>query len=461
MPAAPSTSPKLDLAAAYAAMGAKMAAWLVAAAVVYRHGGPAAFAALMLARATLALLNHATFGLGPALTTMVARAERATLAAEPVDEARPPGDVLDYARPPEAPPRRTALPPRDPDSPASLVRTAELTLLGLAAVAGTLLVAYAGRFEAVHVVKPGLTDYGVFVGTLGLGVLARMAGDAVGGASHALGRLAADQGLAAAADAAWAVMLLAIATADATLEEVGTTYAVSGLIGLVARRELASHLADARENRPRFNPRAARAMLWTGGLVTVAGLADFLYAPIDYVILNAMVSPLAPAVYAPAVQVDAAILILTTAIATVALPSVARLHAAGDNHGVRRAYVRGSLLAGGVALVAAVAAWAVAPAAFELWLGEPQPATVAILPLVLVHTVLGSAAGVGRATLVGVGRAGQYAVLVLVGGVVNVAVSVGFVTLGWGVAGVVAGTVVSVALRCLVATPMLVWRAAR
>ena len=95
---------------------------------------------------------------------------------------------------------------------------------------------------------------------------------------------------------------------------------------------------------------------------------------------------------------------------------------------------------------------------FGLWLGSDLPDTRAILPLVLLHTVIGARAGVGRATLIAVGRAGAYAASVLVGGLVNVALSLTFVALGWGLKGVILGTVISVSLRCLIWMPWFVRR---
>ena len=140
---------------------------------------------------------------------------------------------------------------------------------------------------------------------------------------------------------------------------------------------------------------------------------------------------------------------LTAAVATVALPNVARLHAAGDSRGVWRAYVRDSVLAAGVALVGSVIAVLTAPWAFTLWLGDDLPASRVILPAVLLHTVLGAAAGVGRATLIGMGLAGAYARVVLLYGLLNVAVSLALVAVGFGIWGVIGGTIASVAGRCL------------
>ena len=229
-------------------------------------------------------------------------------------------------------------------------------------------------------------------------------------------------------------------------------------VRLYIARSATAQTHDARA-RPSFA--AARRLLAYGGLVTLGSAADFLYAPIDYFILNRLVDPLAPAVYAPAVQIDAAILVLVSAVATVALPKAARLAAAGDHAAVWHGYIKGSLLAGAAATVIALPAWYLSPHLFSLWLGDDLPATRAILPLILLHTILGSAAGVGRATLVAVGYARSYAVVVLLGGALNVALSLWFVHLGWGIAGVVFGTVISVAARCLVAMPLMVRRATR
>ena len=475
-------TPRLDLAAAYAATLSRLLGWLVVAAAVYRHAGPGPFAVLMLARGTLAIFNHAAFGLGPAVLTEATRAGKA-VEAEAVNGGRSAAaaaaltvdvGVLDYAKP-----ERTAPPliASADGSPAAVLWSAVPLTFLLGVTGYVALTFYSSYFRDWHDLPPEVVRSdldGVFL--LGVGVILRAAGDAGGGGSQGVGWLAADQAVVTLGELLWVIagVGLLLVGGPLFLDDVGSAYAVSGAVACGGRWLMALIVTGgagafgrwlSNEIRGRSRPRLVglsslwRRLLWTGSLVTVAGLADYLYAPIDYVVLNAMVDPLAPAVYAPAVQVDAAVLILTTAVATVALPNAARLHAAGDHAGVWRAYVRGSLLAGGVALAAAVPAWLLAPWAFEAWLGEPQPATVTILPLVLVHTVLGSAAGVGRAVLVGVGRAGQYALLVLAGGVVNVGASVGFVLLGWGIAGVVAGTVLSVALRCLVATPLLVRRA--
>jgi O-antigen/teichoic acid export membrane protein len=539
--------------AASAATGMKVLSWAVAAAVVYRQLGEAAFAVLAMTRATLGLLNYTTFGLGPALTRLVAEAERtpdegevsvnrgptvrrsdeldrddeprlqersseASVLEEESKSTEPPGSsdlrtvgsrltdadqptsasrgltarrsdhaaeardrraarprlgdqVLDYAKPEDAlPPMKTVLPPLHPESPARAMQTTEFIVLPLCLIGMVLVCFYANGYDRLHdLAEPRARwaeQLAFFVGFLGFGLLTRLAGDAVAGASHGMQRVAADQIRAAACDALWVLLCLGTALVwsdqDDILIAIAFYFAATGLLSFLWRKALAGLLTDAgRLWFPKPSPAISKKLLAYGGLVTLGSAADFLYAPIDYFILNRLVDPLAPAVYAPAVQIDAAILVLVSAVATVALPNVARLAAAKDHRGIRRAYLRGSLVAGAAATGIGLAAWGLSPWVFQLWLGDDLPATRAILPLILLHTVLGSAAGVGRATLIATGHAGQYAVMVLIGGAINVGLSLWFVRLGWGIEGVVLGTVASVGLRCLIATPWLVWRMTR
>src|SRR5690606_23039757 len=92
----------------------------------------------------------------------------------------------------------------------------------------------------------------------------------------------------------------------------------------------------------------SRRLLSFGLLVTLAQLADFLYAPVDYILINRFLSPVAVADYAPAVQIDGALLLLVTAVAAVMLPKAAVAHTAGNRALLRRYYIRGTLLTTGV-----------------------------------------------------------------------------------------------------------------
>jgi len=104
--------------------------------------------------------------------------------------------------------------------------------------------------------------------------------------------------------------------------------------------------------------------------------------------------------------------------------------------------------------------WAGSPWIFELWLGDSMPATRAILPLVLVHTVVGGSSAVGRSILLGMGKVKPFTISVLLAGVGNVLLSYVFVRyMGLGLEGIVLGTIIAVTARCAIWTPWYVLRA--
>ena len=460
-----------QLLAAYCASGAKVLAWAVAAAVVYRRLGPGPFALLMLLRGTLGLFNHAAFGLGPAVLHFTALARRRT-AGEVVLEAAEvaPQDArsptLDYA---DAAVDRDRLRVAPGASAMSVHLHAAILTLPLLSLGLAALAAYDANFPRIHDIAAGTlrTDLQA-VWLVGGGVLLRAVGDVAGGTSQATGRFVADQLLAAAADVVWGVACVALFLSSnlSELKEVATLYMLTGFLAVLPRAVVAR--LSAGSCRPAGGRRRyaigftfALRLLAYGGLVTLGGVADFLYAPIDYVILNKLVDPLAVAVYAPAIQVDAALILLVTAVAAVVLPRSAIRHANRDAAGVWREYVRAAVASAGVTVVGGVGVYLLSPYLFTLWLGDSLPATRAILPLVLAHTVIGASAGVGRATLLAVGKAGAYAASVLVGGLLNVGLSLWFVHLGLGLRGVIWGTLASVFLRCVLWLPWYVRRTLR
>jgi O-antigen/teichoic acid export membrane protein len=192
--------------------------------------------------------------------------------------------------------------------------------------------------------------------------------------------------------------------------------------------------------------------------VTVAQAADFLYAPMDYLLIDWFIGTQTVAVYAPAVQIDAGLAVLGSGLAAVLLPRAAVAHAAGDLARLRRYYVRGTL--GTVALVApcATAVWLASPWIFRLWLGDEMRATQAILPLVLLHNLVGNSGFVGRSVLLAMGRTRAFAASVLAAALLNVAASYTFVMMGLGLRGIVLGTIVAVCARCLLWMPWYVLR---
>jgi O-antigen/teichoic acid export membrane protein len=200
-------------------------------------------------------------------------------------------------------------------------------------------------------------------------------------------------------------------------------------------------------------------LLGTGALITVAQLADFLYAPTDNILINKLINPTAVGIYAPAIQVDAGLLMLMTGVSSVLLPRAAIAHAGGKREKVRQYYVRGTLLSTAVLVLGAIGVYFLAPIVFKLWLNDPMPATQAILPLVLIHTVVGGSSAVGRSVLLGMGKVKPFTIAVLISGATNVVLSICFV---WffhlGLRGIIFGTIIAVVGRCLVWMPWYVLR---
>lgn len=371
-----------------------------------------------------------------------------------------------------APSSSFLLPPSSFDAFSNGLAVALLT--GTVGVA--LTIAYALLFDRVHRLPPGAATPVWLVVGMGVGTVLRLMSDAPAAVLQTGGRIAADNRLlvvaevawAAAAGAGWAVGRGTPAAGGRALDFVGGGFAVSGLALLLLRLGLASRttgrvLPDWRL----VSARSVRRLLAFGSLVTVAQLADFLYAPTDHILINRLLAPAAAAAdavaaYAPAVQIDAGLLLLVGGLSSVLLPRTALAHAAGDRAAVRRYYVRGTLASAGLLLAAASVAWLVSRPLLRAWLGSDVPETRAILPLVLVHTVVGGSAGVGRAVLLATGKVKPFAASVLVAGAANVLLSYSFVRFcGWGLTGIILGTIVAVFGRCAVWTPWYVLRMLR
>ena len=102
------------------------------------------------------------------------------------------------------------------------------------------------------------------------------------------------------------------------------------------------------------------------------------------------------------------------------------------------------------------------PWIFRLWFKDPMPGTQAILPLVLIHTIVGGSSAVGRSILLGMGKVRAFTIAVLLAGASNVLLSYIFVRyLHLGLKGIVLGTIVAVVGRCALWMPWYVLRSLR
>jgi O-antigen/teichoic acid export membrane protein len=454
---APSTT-RRDIASAYIASVTKIATWAAVSALVYRRLGPGDFAVLVLVRSTVGILNYTSLGLAPALVHRLARfapagGEPLAVAGVGAGDRRPP--VLSYATP--AGPT-VASPARETYTTAVVA-----TLLVFLAGAALVVVLAGGGNDLLRTPVSHRNVLPDLVLTMGFGVLARILSDPAGALLQTYGRIALDNALLAATDLLWLLLFGVAIYNGAAVDQAGATFLYANLFLLLTRYACSHrHLPLLARDRVRFDRRVAVSLLSFGLLLTLAQLADFLYAPAAYLLISHLLSTGALAAYAPCVQIDAALLLLVTGLSTALFPKAAIAHARNDAAALRRYYVRGTLFSAGLLLIASLATWLAAPLLLRLWLDDVPPGTLAILPLVLLHTTIGGSSAVGRSILLGAGRVKPFTAAVLLTGLANVALSYLLVRhTGLGLHGIVLGTVIAVSGRALVWTPWYTFRTIR
>ena len=211
-----------------------------------------------------------------------------------------------------------------------------------------------------------------------------------------------------------------------------------------------------------FDPKIAKPLLTYGLLVVLAQIADYLYAPTDLLLIRHLIDLRTIAVYAPAIQIDAGVLLLVSGLATALLPLSAAAFGRGDLAQVRRYYIKGTLISLALLTTVSLLAWLAAPLIFKLWLGDKMNPTRRILPLVLIHTVLGGSAAVGRSVLLAIGRVRAFTAATLLAGLLNVAVSYALVKYAHlGLPGIIYGTIIAVTARAALWQPWYTLRCLR
>jgi O-antigen/teichoic acid export membrane protein len=455
-PPQPVSTMRRDLISAYAASGLKVLSWAVAAALIYRRE-PAAFALFALIRGTLSLLNYTTLGLAPAIIHRLSVAwQRSTPLAAPVDAPAAIG-VIGYAGPATRPPVAEVF-----DETLRVCSSALLlsVVIGLVGALGSIALSFAPT--SLNESSIGLAAR--LVQLLGVGLSLRLASDVHGAILQAFDRVTFDNVATIVADLIWIAFMVAdfrsqrfhaINVAEGFL--LSSTALVFFRVVLVG---MTIGLVGLRIDR--FSGRTMLGLLGFGLTVSLAQLADFLYAPTDYWLIKQLINLETIATYAPAVQIDGAMLLLVGGMAAVLLPKSAAAHVRGNVDALRVYYVRGTLASLAMLAAAGLVVWIASPWVFRLWLGDPMPATQAILPLVLIHTVVGGSSAVGRSVLLGMGKVWPFTVAALVAGVANVVLSYCFVRfVGLGLNGIVLGTICAVLGRCAIWQPWYIWRSLR
>lgn len=456
MDGASSKGMRWEIASAYLASAARIGSWVIISALAYRWAGAKVFAVIAFVRGTIGILNYTTLGLGPAMIRLLAeaRAQAQPVLGDPVAiEPAEPG-VLSYATP--------AKEPRECVGLREIVYLNGMAWTGIALVAGVVVTAAYFAWFAHYPVSELAPETGYFVLAFAIGTLLRLCSEANSAMLQTSGQIATDNLLLAGTEVWWVVLsVLLLLSGGSWWSAFGSSYCMAAGGLMMARRFVARPPHGL--SWERFGDWAIlKRLLGLGLLVTLGQLADYLYAPTDYILISWLLDPINIAYYAPAIQIDAGLFLLVGGVAAVMLPRAALAHAAGDGEAVRRYYVRGTLLSTAVLGAAAVMVWGLSEQIFRVWLGSPMQATQAILPLVLVHTVVGGSSAVGRAILLGMGKVRAFTIAALVGGVSNVAISFVFVKyLNLGLRGIVLGTVVAVVGRCAIWMPWYVMRSLR
>jgi O-antigen/teichoic acid export membrane protein len=439
----PSTM-RRDVSSAYLASAARIVSWIVTSAAVFRLVSPGAFALMSLVRATIGILNYASVGLAPAMIRLLAEAKAPKLnglrdaTGDPIDPVR--GVYVNGV-------------------------AWGLVACGVAFAILLLYVRWIGRSSSVMSLAAGAEK---FVLLFGVGVIIRLLSDAPSAVLQTSGLIALDNLFVVAEEGLWAIMsvgLLMLKNLPADWgQKVGWSFLLSSGLLLIARWFAASTRipANSAGRIKHLDSKILKRLFGFGSLITLAQLADYLYAPTDFILISLFLPPIQAATYSPAVQIDAGLLMLVGAIASVILPKAALAHVSENRALVRRYYFLGTLASLGILLFTASGTWAISVPLFRVWFGHSMRATRAILPLVLIHTVLGGSSIVGRSILLGMGKVAPFTAAVLIAGVSNVFLSWLFVThFNMGLKGIILGTICAVVGRCVVWMPWYVMKTLR
>jgi O-antigen/teichoic acid export membrane protein len=418
-----------DVISAYALTAARVLAWIVVSATVYRRYPPEYFAALSLIRWTIGVLAYTSIGLGPAMVHALAQAKHS----------------------------------HGPDSSRQPKASGIVLSLLAAALTICLTLIYRANVATLHKVPPGamMQQFSGLILFFGIGDALRVLSEPQGAILQTEDRIALDNLIMFVGEIAWALLCLVQLPrgGQPSIIPVALSFTMTSFAVWIARLLLATDWKAKQWFWQLVRWNQILALLAFGVFVLVSQLSDFLYAPTDMILINRLLTPTDLAAYAPAIQIDTGLLLLMTGLAAVLLPKAALAHAAGDRAAVRQYYLRGTFFGGGFLALMSLGAWLIAHPLLRAWLGHPLPETKKILPLVLVNTVIGGSSAVGRSILLGMGRVRAFSIAVIIAGVTNVIFSYIFVKYcGLGLYGIVLGTIVAVVCRCAIWMPWYVLR---
>jgi O-antigen/teichoic acid export membrane protein len=447
-----------DVISGYVLAAARVGAWAGVTAYIYREMGPIAFGVFALLRGTITILSYTSLGVAPAMVhrLAIARNHRAIDRPVAVADDSESGSANDSAVPYRL---DYAAPSVDGRTEEARVVVSGLKIAAFMSCIGILVSLLILPLATKALARPTAeTAAAVTVAALlGVGVAVRVLGEPASAVLQSRGRLEVDNSISAASELLW---VLAVVVAEVrSIHNVAEWWIYCGVIALMAKLLAAWWYAPDLRGEGPVDRQIQRQLLRYGSGVTVAQTADFLYAPCSLLVIQSLLGSAAVAAYAPLVQIDAALLLVVAGIAGAVFPRAAKASAAGDLRSLRRLYLRGTLASFALLGVAAIVTIVFSDRLFRLWLGQAPPDALAILPLVLIHTVVGGSSGVGRAVLLGMGKVRPFVTASLIAGFGNVilgAVLAGPV--GLGLKGIVIATIAVVVARCAIWMPWYVLR---
>ena len=198
-----------------------------------------------------------------------------------------------------------------------------------------------------------------------------------------------------------------------------------------------------------------RAVLGFGSLTVLAEGMLFVSVRMDTVVIAALRGAAAAAPFAAALKLQSGLQALTLPFLLLVLPTTAELWAQGRHDEVRARLVQATRASLQITLPVAVALALFAPDLVGVWLGEDAPAVTAgiVAVLMAVQTVTLSAVAAEK-VMIGIGRARPIAVLAVIEGIANIAVSIALVA-AFGAIGAAFGTLFTTAVLAPVRFPLV------
>lgn len=410
-----------DIFWAYAVSLSRVASWILVYGTLYRRTGPTAAALLALVRWTLGLLNYASAGLAPAILHFAAKSTQ---------------------------PHRHSI----------FTIGVRLSWLG-ALIGGIALTIWCLTEGQSRQMAP-------LVALFGAGMLIDVAADAWGAIIQSQSKIRTDYQCQTSLEILWAVLATIGLFQHSQLNLswqtiVGGSYLLAAIASAIPRAAIATKLIpplDLSESTQSIT----RPLLAFGGLVVLSQIAEFLYAPTDFLLIRWLINLDTVAIYAPAVQIDVGIWLLIGGLSTALLPLSAKQFSQRNFQQLRKYYLQGTAVTLLLLLIASSLAWLAAPAIFKLWLGNKMHDTQKILPLVLISTVIGGSAAPARSILLATGHVKAFTASVLIAGLANVILSYIFVVHAhMGLTGIILGTIIAVVARCALWIPWYTLRSLR